>query len=153
MDAAKNSMTTPPVQDSPVGWIKDHIDAYVASNGAEGHIWNGVPSLLLTTRGRTTGMPRRTGLFYGRSDASYVVVASNGGDANDPQWLLNLRAAPGATVQVGAEVLSVIARETTAAARPDLWQQMVGLFAGYAKFEAEAAAHGRVIALVLLDPQ
>ena len=33
-------------------WVADHIRRYQESNGEDGHIWNGVPTLLLTTTGR-----------------------------------------------------------------------------------------------------
>jgi hypothetical protein len=31
------------------GWIVDHMRKYVETNGTEGHVWNGVPTLLPTT--------------------------------------------------------------------------------------------------------
>jgi hypothetical protein len=37
------------VYDSPVAWINSHIQEYVESNGAKGHRWRGVQTLLLTT--------------------------------------------------------------------------------------------------------
>ncbi len=50
--------------DSPTGWVANHIKRYVETNGAEGHIWQGVPALLLTTLGRRSGRPRRLALYY-----------------------------------------------------------------------------------------
>ncbi len=53
--------------DPKEGWVARHLATYVASDGAEGHEWRpGVPTLLLTTRGRRSGKPRRTPLIYGR---------------------------------------------------------------------------------------
>src|SRR5205085_11520379 len=75
--------------DSPVGWVAAHIARYVATNGEEGHLWNGVPTLLLTTRGPRSGQPRRTALIYGRDGDRYLVVASKGGAAAHPLWYLN----------------------------------------------------------------
>lgn len=31
-------------------WIKDHLRRYIATGGDDGHVWNGVPTLLLTER-------------------------------------------------------------------------------------------------------
>ena len=42
------------------GWVKEHIGRYLDSNGEDGHIWNGVPTLLLTTTGRRSGEARTT---------------------------------------------------------------------------------------------
>ena len=38
-------------------WIVEHMDQYLAMNGEDGHIWRGVPTLLLTTIGRRSGTP------------------------------------------------------------------------------------------------
>ena len=34
------------------GWIADHLKRYLATDGADGHLWNGVQTLLVTTTGR-----------------------------------------------------------------------------------------------------
>jgi hypothetical protein len=50
--------------DNPTAWVAKHIRRYVETNGEDGHIWHGVPSLLLTTVGRRSGKPRRSALYY-----------------------------------------------------------------------------------------
>ena len=45
----------PTIIDSPSDWVADHIRQYVETNGEEGHIWRGVPTLLLTVTGRKSG--------------------------------------------------------------------------------------------------
>jgi hypothetical protein len=69
----------PTIIDSPSDWVADHIRQYVETNGEEGHIWRGVPTLLLTVTGRKSGALRRTALIYGRIGNDYVIVASKGG--------------------------------------------------------------------------
>jgi len=64
-----------PIFDSPTGWVQKHIQDYVESDGAKGHRWRGLPTLLLTTRGRKSGLLRRTALIYGQDGASYLLVA------------------------------------------------------------------------------
>lgn len=44
----------------PGSWQLDHVRQYVESGGTEGHLWNGVPCLLLTTVGHVSGTPVRT---------------------------------------------------------------------------------------------
>ena len=58
--------------DNPTDWVNRHIQDYVESGGTRGHSWKGVPTLLLTTRGRKTGDLRRTALIYG-ADADRVI--------------------------------------------------------------------------------
>ena len=82
--------TAEPIYDSPEKWVRDHIEGYVASDGRQGHHWRGLPTLLLTTRGRKTGKLRRTALIYGQAEDNYLIVASNGGAADHPLWYLNL---------------------------------------------------------------
>ena len=74
--------------------VEDHINRYVESNGGDGHIWNDVPTLLLTTIGRLSGNPTTTPLIYGKDADRYVIVASRGGAPRHPQWYLNIRANP-----------------------------------------------------------
>ena len=105
-------MASSKIVDSPVGWVQDHIRAYIESNGEEGHIWRGVPTLLLTTTGRKSGTLRRTALIYGRDGDDYVIVASKGGDPKNPLWYENLATNSKATLQVGADV-SIVLRQHT----------------------------------------
>ena len=53
------------VLDSPTDWVAGHVRTYVETDGREGHLYQGWPTLLLTTHGRKLGMPRRTALIYG----------------------------------------------------------------------------------------
>ena len=79
---------------APRPWFADHVDRYIATDGADGHDWNGHPTLLLTTRGRKTGEARTLPLIYGRDGDDVLVVASRGGAPNHPRWYLNLEADP-----------------------------------------------------------
>ncbi|HEY2831800.1 MAG TPA: nitroreductase family deazaflavin-dependent oxidoreductase [Sporichthyaceae bacterium] len=139
-------MTTQ-VTDSPTSWVKEHIDEYVASGGAEGHIWNGAPTLLLTTTGRRSGEPRRTALIYGRFGKDYVVVASYGGSPKHPMWYLNLEARPRVTVQVEDEVFDAVARDATAEEREQLWPEMAKVWPDYDNYQTKTS---RVIPVVIL---
>ena len=42
--------------DSPTGWVANHIHSYIETDGQKGHQWHGSPTLLLTTRGRKSGL-------------------------------------------------------------------------------------------------
>ena len=97
------------VTDSPVEWVAEHTRRYVESGGEDGHEWRpGVPTLLLTTTGRKSGAKRRTALIYGRDNADYVVVASNGGTQGHPAWFLNLQDDPAVEIQVFDTVVPAV---------------------------------------------
>ena len=56
--------------------------------------------MILTTRGRATGVPRRTPLWYVR-DGDTIYCVSGWGSSSD--WLKNLEAHQGAVVRIGRE--------------------------------------------------
>lgn len=136
--------------DSSWGWVAEHVQQYVASGGTEGHEWNGVPTLVLATTGRSTGEPRRTGLIYGTNGDDLVIVASKGGDPADPQWFSNLQANPSAGVLVGTRKVTATARVASETERGALWSQMAQIWPQYDEY---AQKTDRDIPIVLLTPQ
>ena len=46
---------------------QEHIDRYLATDGEEGHDWQGTQTLILTTTGRRSGKQSSTPLIYGRT--------------------------------------------------------------------------------------
>jgi deazaflavin-dependent oxidoreductase (nitroreductase family) len=135
--------------DSPTGWVAEHINDYVATGGKRGHLWKGVPTLLLTTCGRKTGALRRTALIYGRDGDSYVVVASIGGAPKHPEWYLNLVADPEVRLQVGAEIMAGRARTTDGDEKKRLWRQMAQIWPQYDIYQEKT---DRLIPVVVIDP-
>jgi len=137
------------VHDSPAGWVNEHIKSYVESDGEQGHLWRGVPTLLLTTKGRKSGQWRRTALIYGRHGSSYLLVASQGGADTHPAWYLNLTANPEVQVQVGADKFTARARTATEQEKPELWAAMVAIWPDYDQYQTKTQ---RPIPVVVLDP-
>ena len=141
--------TSEQVLDSPSGWVAEHINRYVATDGDEGHEWRpGVFTLLLTTRGRRSGKLRRTALIYGRDGEAYVIVASQGGDPRHPAWYLNLEADPTAQVQVGADRFTARARTATPEEKARLWPMMADIWPAYDDYQAKTE---RDIPVVVLE--
>jgi deazaflavin-dependent oxidoreductase (nitroreductase family) len=137
------------VVDSRRSWVAEHIRIYTDSGGAEGHEWKGTLTLLLTVRGRKSGLWRRTALIYGRAGDGYVVVASNGGDANHPVWFLNLVDHPDVAIQVGPEKLTARARVAEGAERARLWGEMAQIWPVFEKCRTRTE---REIPVVVLEP-
>ncbi len=134
--------------DSPVDWVNEHTRQYVESGGEQGHDWNGVPTLLLTTTGRRSGVRRRTALIYGTAGDAHVVVASKGGAPQHPAWFLNLEAERDVEVQVGTEVFGARARVASGDERARLWQDMAVIWPAYDEY---ATKTDREIPVVVLD--
>lgn len=141
--------TGEPVYDSPDGWVREHIEDYVTSGGQKGHRWRGLPTLLLTTRGRKTGKLRRTALIYGQDGDNYLIVASNGGAAGHPLWYLNLVENPEVGLQVGPDMFAARARTATAEEKARLWPVMTAIFPTYNRYEKKTS---RDIPLIILEP-
>ena len=137
------------VTDSPTGWVAEHVDRYVETDGREGHEWRGVPTLLLTTRGRKSGKLRRTALIYGKDgEGRYLLVASKGGAPEHPSWYLNLAAHPEVEVQVGADKFAARARTADAREKPRLWQLMTSIWPDYDGYQKKT---GRDIPVVIVE--
>jgi deazaflavin-dependent oxidoreductase (nitroreductase family) len=134
-------------EDSPVAWVNEHIEAYVATGGATGHHFHGATALLLTVTGRTSGVPRRTALYYVRDGDRFVVVASQGGAPTHPQWYLNVQTDPRVTVQVGADVFEATASTAEGDDRQRLWGLSVQNWPAYDDY---AAKTDREIPVVVL---
>ncbi len=126
-----------------------HIRLYRLSRGRLGHQAAGLASLLLTTRGRRSGAERTVALTYVPDGGDYVVVASNGGADRDPAWWLNLQAEPHATVQVGATLVSIVARAADPNERRRLWPMLTAANPFYTRYELLTA---RPIPVVILRP-
>jgi deazaflavin-dependent oxidoreductase (nitroreductase family) len=134
--------------DSPTDWVKAHIDEYVATGGEQGHVWRGVPTLLLTYQGAKTGTWRRTALIYGTDGDAYVLVASKGGAPAHPAWYEALLTNPSARLQVGPDVFDVRARTAGEEERARLWPAMAAIWPQYDDYQQ---ATDREIPVVVLE--
>jgi len=139
-------MSTP--QDSPVGFVKEHIQQYLQSGGTEGHEWHGTTTLLLTTTGRRTGTQHRTALIYRQVGDDYVIVASKGGAPNHPAWYLNLTANPDVRVQVKDEEFAGRARVAEGDERAKLWPLMAEVWPDYDSYQTKT---DRQIPVVVIE--
>lgn len=103
---------------------------------------------LVTTIGRKSGARHTVPLLYLPDDDRLVVIASWGGRDRHPEWYLNLRANPAATVQVLGERWPVEARTTTTMERAAWWPRAVEAYDGYAVY---ASRTNREIPVVFLE--
>ncbi|SVD07114.1 uncharacterized protein METZ01_LOCUS359968, partial [marine metagenome] len=53
-----------------------------------------IPTLLLTTIGRKSGLRRTVPLFFFRANNAYFLIGSRGGSPKDPSWIPNLKSKP-----------------------------------------------------------
>ena len=128
---------------------RSHTFWYRVSGGMLGGSMGGAPIALLTTTGRKSGRRRTTPLQSIEDGENVVFIASNAGHKVHPQWWLNLKANPEATVRVKRHERKMRAEEATGEERERLWQKAVDQYAGYADYQKTA---DREIPVVVLKP-
>jgi len=127
----------------------EHVERYRATEGDEGHDWQGTQTLLLTTIGRKTGEPRTTPLIYGQHNGDYLVVASKGGSSTPPAWYRNLSENPEVELQVKDSRLKARARDASPEEKPELWKTMTAEWPAYDEYQERT---DREIPVVVLEP-
>lgn len=125
-----------------------HTAVYRLTRGRLGGSIDGLDVLLLTTRGRKTGLERTSPLPYfcvGPNDL--MLVASYGGNDRNPAWYANLRAQPEVTVQLRGRSAKYRARVLEGAEREGAWRSLVAEHPRYAEYQSRTE---REIPLVTL---
>ncbi len=111
-----------------------------------------MPALELTTTGRKSGQLRSVMLTSPwQEGATFVVVASRGGDDKPPAWFLNLSDNPEVEVVLqGKAKQRMRAQVATPEERSRLWPLIVADHKNYAGYQTKTE---REIPLVLLRPE
>jgi deazaflavin-dependent oxidoreductase (nitroreductase family) len=131
-------------------FVRLHTFVYRLTGGRIGGRWGKAPILLLTTTGRRSCEPRTTPLLYFKYGDPFVVVATNDGASENPQWYRNLQAHPEAKIQVGSRRIEVVAAEVKGDERERLWNRLVEIYANYDRDQNRAS---RVLPVVILRPR
>ncbi|MFJ8882601.1 nitroreductase/quinone reductase family protein [Streptomyces sp. NPDC102402] len=106
------------------------------------------PLLLLTTRGRRSGLTRTTPLVHLALDGRYVVFAANGGAAVSPGWYLNLMEAGEGVVEVGSRRFTVTPEPVPEQEHEELWRLQTAQDPNFATFRSRTDRTIPVLALV-----
>jgi deazaflavin-dependent oxidoreductase (nitroreductase family) len=107
--------------------------------------------LLLTTTGRKSGRSRTAPMMFHLDTGPpqrHVVIASNAGARQDPEWFLNLVEDPRVHVELDDDEFDARAVVATGASYERLWTDVT---ARYPFFEAHREKAGRTIPLVVLE--
>ena len=123
-------------------------DEFRANDGKVTGQFENANLLLLTTTGAKSGQPRLSPLAYFNVDGKLIIIGSFAGAPKDPAWVHNLRANPGAHVEVGAEAYDVTARELPSDERAALFDKITAAAPGFADYQSKTS---RVIPLFELQ--
>jgi deazaflavin-dependent oxidoreductase (nitroreductase family) len=125
-----------------------HVRIYQETDGQRGYHWRGTTILLLTTTGRSSGQDRTTPLIFRADGERWVVVASQGGAPDHPDWYKNLARDPHATIQVKNELIAVRAHDAEGDERSRLWSLMAEAWPAYDEYKRRT---DREIPVVVLE--
>jgi F420H(2)-dependent quinone reductase len=120
------------------------------TDGREGGTLEGRPIVIVTTTGAKTGNIRKNPVMRVKVGDTYVAVASNGGAATNPSWYRNLSAHPDVSLQDGATVYRLRAREVRAEEKARWWRVAERDWPRFAEFRVKAG--NREIPLIVLEP-
>ena len=134
---------------SPADYVRDQVETYESSGGAEGNTMRGKPVIILTTKGAKSGKIRKTPLMRVEHDGSYAVVASKGGAHAHPVWYHNIVANPDVELQDGPDRRDYLAHEATGDEKAQWWDRAVEAWPDYAEYQKKT---DREIPLFVLEP-
>jgi deazaflavin-dependent oxidoreductase (nitroreductase family) len=126
----------------------EHVRRYVETDGEVGYLWReGAPILILTVSGRKSAKEYATPLIFGRDGDNYVIVASQGGRPQHPDWYLNLVETPEVGVQVKADRFRAHARTAEGDEHERLWLLMNEIWPHYDEYQTKTTRHIPVVVL------
>ena len=137
---------------SPRQWVAEQVELYEGSGGTAGLTLRdtGLPVIIVINRGRKTGAIRKTPLMRVVDGNNYILVASQGGAPQHPQWYHNLKADPNVEIRDKTEVYVRRVREVVdAVERERLWNIAVQAFPPYQEYQAKTK---RLIPLFVAEP-
>ena len=120
------------------GWVREQVETYERTGGREANTLRdtGMPIIIVTTRGASTGKLRKTPLMRVEHEGEYALVASKGGSPDHPAWYHNLQAHPTAVmIQDGPEPFDVVVREVEGDERATWWERAVEAYPPYAEYQ------------------
>ena len=126
-----------------------HTIFYKLTGGRFGSQMGEYKILLLTTKGRKSGLEFTTPLGYFDHQDGYLIIASNGGNTNHPDWYFNLKKDPQVSIQIKDQVINAQANILNDESRTPIWERIVAEAPQYGEYEGRT---DRLIPVVLLQP-
>jgi len=134
---------------SSAGYVREQVEAFERTGGAEGNTMKGKPVIILTTKGNKSGKLRKTPLMRVEHGGQYAVVASLGGAPEHPVWYHNVVANPTVELQDGPVKKDYVAREVTGDEKAEWWDRAVDAWPDYANYQVKT---DRQIPVFVLEP-
>jgi len=128
-----------------------HRFVVLVTRGRVGRKAFGMPVVELHTIGRKSGAIRSTMLTVPIIDGNaLILVASKGGNDQDPDWFKNIVAHPDVEVTYKGDRRSMRARVATPEEKAELWPRAVATYKHYGSYQRRTK---RDIPLVICEPR
>jgi F420H(2)-dependent quinone reductase len=134
---------------SSAQWVRDQVEEYESSGGKRGTTLRGVPVVVITSVGASSGNLRKNPVMRVEHDGVYAAVASHGGAPEHPSWYRNLVDHPLAELQDGAAKGDYIAHRTAGEERAVWWRRALDVWPDYAQYQTKT---DREIPVFVLEP-
>ena len=134
---------------STAEWVRTQVEEYESSGGTRGTTLRGVPVIVLTSVGASSGKLRKHPVMRVEHDGVYAAVASKGGAAENPAWYRNLVEHATVELQDGTSKADYTARETSGEERALWWKRAVEVWPDYAEYPTKS---DREIPVFVLEP-
>ncbi len=134
---------------SPAAWVRDQVEEYESSGGTKGTSLRGVPVVVITSVGASSGKLRKNPVMRVEHDGVYAAVASKGGAPQHPAWYGNLVEHPMVELQDGAAKRDYTVREASGDEREVWWDRALEVWPDYAEYQTKT---DRQIPVFVLEP-
>lgn len=132
-----NGVVTTQPELSPTEWVREQTELILEKGTTDGVEIYGRPIVLFTTRGAKSGLQRYVPLMRVEENGRYAMVASKGGNPQNPNWYHNVKANPEVTVQDGDTISTMTAREVTGTEREHWWALAVQAYPPYEEYQTK----------------
>jgi F420H(2)-dependent quinone reductase len=134
---------------SPAAWVRDQVEEYESSGGTKGTTLRGVPVVVITSVGASSGKLRKNPVMRVEHDGVYAAIASKGGAPEHPAWYRNLVQHPTVELQDGAAKRDYTVREASGDERVVWWDRAVEVWPDYAEYQTKT---DRQIPVLVIEP-
>jgi F420H(2)-dependent quinone reductase len=122
---------------SSAKWVRDQVEEYETSGGTRGTELRGVPVVVITSVGASSGKLRKNPVMRVEHDGVYAAVASKGGAPEHPAWYRNIVEHPLVELQDGPDKADYQAHEASGEERERWWERAVEVWPDYAEYQTK----------------
>ncbi len=134
---------------SPAEWVRTQVEEYESSGGTRGTTLRGVPIVVITSLGASSGKLRKNPVMRVEHDGVYAAIASKGGAPQHPAWYRNFVEHPLVELQDGPAKRDYSVREAEGDERALWWTRALEVWPDYAGYQTNTE---REIPVLVLEP-